>query len=158
MVYLPLFVAVALLEVLSALLIFVFKDILHAVLALSAMFIFNSAIFLVLAQPLLALLQLFIMVGGVSTYAFVGVAAGSYSRFKHTDLLVFAGLVIIVTLTIYLKAGQAGVTASQQNTISKNLIAITLSNDAGMLYMATALLFGTGLGSIILMRKLGDRR
>ena len=73
--YIALFAIIALLEILSATLVFVFKDMLHVVLSFSALFIINSAIFMVLGQPFLALLQLFIMVGGVSTYLFVGVAS-----------------------------------------------------------------------------------
>ena len=81
------FIVLALAELLSISLIFVFKDILHSVLSLAMAFFINSLIFLMLEQPLLALLQLFVMVGGISTFLFVGVASVSLSRFGHANLL-----------------------------------------------------------------------
>ncbi len=158
MVYMTLFIIVALLEIISALMIFVFRDMLHVVLALSVMFIFNSALFLILGQPLLALLQLFIMVGGISTYIFIGVAAGSYSKFKHMNLAVFIALLVIMIALFYFRASQVNVSANEQNVLSSQMVSATLTQNAGLLYVITAMLFGTGLGSIILMRKLGEKR
>jgi len=157
MVYVALFAILALLEIVSALLIFLFKDILHAVIALSATFIFNSALFLLLGQPLLALLQLFIMVGGVSAYMFVGVAAGSYSKFKHMNFLVFFALIAIIIAALYFVTSSSTVSATGQNLLSSQMITDTLTQNAGLLYIIVAMLFGTGIGSIILMRKLGGK-
>lgn len=157
MAYTALFVIIALLEIFSAVFVFFFKDILHAVLALSMVFVFNSALFLVLAQPLLALIQLFVMVGGVSTYIFVGVASPSYSKFRGTNYVAFAAIYLVILLVFTVKVAQISPSAIEQNTVSSTLISETLSSNAGLLYILTILLFGTGFGSIMLMRKLSGK-
>lgn len=157
MAYVAVFIIIALLEIISAVFIFFFRNILHSVIALSMLFVFNSALFLILAQPLLALLQLFIMVGGVSTYIFVGVASPSYSKFKGTNYAVFAAIYLVILLVFTVKVAQISPSAIEQNTLSGTLISKTLSSNAGILYLMTILLFGTGFGSILLMRKLGGK-
>lgn len=158
MAYVVLLVILALLEITSALLIFVFKDILHTVLALSALFVFNSAMFLVLNQPFLALLQLFIMVGGVSTYVFVGVASPSFSKFRNTNLGLFAVIYVALFLLLLSRLSQASPILTEQNALTGPLIAQSLGQNAGMLYLIAIMLFGSGFGSIVLMKKLGDKR
>ncbi len=82
MIDLALFLIVSVIALAFSVLVFVFKDILHAAIALSGVFLMNSLFFIVLSQPLLAVVQLFIMVGGITTFLFVGVAAAPYSRFQ----------------------------------------------------------------------------
>ena len=150
------FIAVALVELASISMIFISRDVLHSVLALSAAFFFNSLLFLLLSQPLLALLQLFIMVGGISTYLFVGVAAVSYSRFKHTT---YSALMILsvafFTLLLYNSLG-VGFPAQQQNPLSSAAISNYLSSGVGQLYIITFALFGIALGSILLLKRIGS--
>jgi NADH-quinone oxidoreductase subunit J len=156
MAYVALFIILALLEILSAILMFLFKDILHAVLALSALFVVNSAIFLVVNQPFLALLQLFIMVGGVSTYIFVGVSSGSYSKFRNTNYTVLAIIYVVMFLLFSIKLLQMQVQpiVTEQNALTGSLIMQSLGQNVGLLYLLAILLFGAGFGSIVLMKKL----
>lgn len=158
MAYVALFIIVALLEVLSAVLIFLFKDILHVVLAFAAVFVFNSAVFLLLNQPFLALLQLFIMVGGISTYIFVGVASSSYSKFKSTNYTALAVAYVVVFILLSARLVQTGPIIEQQNLLTPQLIMQSIGQNAGYLYILAILLFGVGFGSIILMRKLRDSK
>jgi NADH-quinone oxidoreductase subunit J len=158
MAYVALFIIVALLEVFSAILVFIFRNILHVVLALSLLFVFNSVMFLILGQPLLALLQLFIMVGGISTYVFVGVASASYSKFKATNYKVFAIIYLLIFILFSARITQVSAVSLQQNAVSGSLIAQSLSSNVGMLYLLAIMLFGTGFGSILLMRKLGEHK
>ena len=74
MLSLALFLAVAVLELISIALIVLFKDIMHSSLALASLFFMNLLVFLMLQQPLLAVVQLFVLVGGISTYMIIGVA------------------------------------------------------------------------------------
>ena len=155
MVYAALFITVALLEIFAAVFIFVFKDILHVVLSVSALFAFNSAMFFILSQPLLALLQLFIMVGGISTYIFVGVSSPGYSKFRSTNYLVF-GIVYMLFLFVFtVKIAQVSPLSLQQNVLSGSIIANSITANYGVLYLLAVMLFGTGFGSILLMKKLG---
>jgi len=156
MVYVALLMLVAALEMLSAILIFWFKDVLHTVLALSFVFIFNSALFLMLSQPLLALIQLFVMVGGVATYAFVAVASESFSRFKHTNYIVLAiGYVAIFSIITYEML--SGNLVQQPGSVADPQIPQAINTNAGILYLIGLLMFGTGFGSILLMKKLGGK-
>lgn len=156
--YLALFMILSLLEILSATLIFVFKDILHAVLAFSLVFVFNSALFFVLAQPFLALLQLFIMVGGVSTYIFVGVGSASYSKFRHTNYTFLIVTYLAVFISFSYRITSVTPIIPETNLLSTTLISQSISSNLGLLYIIVLTLFGIGLSSIVLMKKLGEKR
>ncbi|HUY70578.1 MAG TPA: hypothetical protein VMV00_03370 [Candidatus Baltobacteraceae bacterium] len=156
--YTLLFAAVATLEIISAMLVFTFRNVLHSVLALSLAFLFNSILFLAMQQTLLALIQLFIMVGGVSTYIFVGVSSSGLSKFRHTSLLVLgilAPLLIVAYATnlVYVTQG----TSTQQNQVSGLMIKSALGANIGVLYIITFVLFATGLSSIILLKSMGRK-
>jgi NADH:ubiquinone oxidoreductase subunit 6 (subunit J) len=152
------FIILALLEIFAACLIFIFKDMLHSVLALAFVFIFNSAMFLVMQQPLLAVMQLFIMVGGVATYAFVGVSSVNYSKFKHTNYFAFGIIFILLFVSMAYRAVQAATVTTEQNTLSISLITKSLGLNIGILYLIALMLFGVGFGSILLMKKIGAKK
>ena len=149
------FIALAIAELLSISLIFVFKDILHSVLSLAMAFFVNSLIFLLLDQPLLALLQLFVMVGGISTFLFVGVASVSLSRFGHTNKLLLLILsVAFFAISFYMAVGTP-FPVQQQNFISGAAISEQLESGVGQLYVIIFALFGVALGAIMLLRRVG---
>ncbi len=77
-------IIIALLELVAIAFIFLSKSLLHSVISLTLAFIANSAIFLAIGQPFIAIIQLFIFVGGISTYALVGVASASFSKFLYS--------------------------------------------------------------------------
>lgn len=158
MAYVALFIIVALLEVVFASLMFYFKNILHTVLALAMLFVVNSGMFLILGQPLLALLQLFIMVGGVSTYVFVGVASSGYSKFKNTNYLALIAMSVVIAALFSIKTLQINTIIAQQNVVTGQLIAQSLSSNLGLIYLIAIMVFGTGIGSILLVKKLGEKR
>jgi len=158
MAYVALFIIVALLEIISASLVFYFKDILHTVLALSALFVMNSGMFLILDQPLLALLQLFIMVGGVSTYIFVGVASSGLSKFRSTNYLLLIAFSAVIVVLFSVKTIQINTIIGQQNLVTGQTIAQALSSNIAMIYLIALMVFGTGLGSIVLIKKLGEKK
>lgn len=157
MVYAALFIIVALLELSSAVLVFFFRDIVHTVLSLSLLFVFNSVMFLILGQPLLALLQLFVMVGGVATYIFVGVGSASYSKFKSTDYKVLAVAYAFILVVFLARLANVGPIEAQQNILSSQIISQFFISDIGLVYLLTVMLFGVGFGSILLMKKLGEK-
>jgi len=151
------FATVAGLELISIILIFIFKDILHSVLALSASFLVNSIIFFLLGQPLIALLQLFIMAGGVSTYMFVGVASISYSKFRHTSYSAIIVLSVLSFLLYSYNTMNLSFTNLQQNTVSNDTISNTLSSGIGIIYIIAFMLFSIGIGSIVLLKKISGK-
>lgn len=158
MSYPAVFITVAALEILSVILIFVFKDVLHSILALSSFFLLNSILFFMLEQPIIALLQLFIMVGGVTTYLFVGVASASYSHFKHTNYIALIFLSAATTFLFLYKVSDTRFLNTQQNFLSDQAISAALTSNIGLLYIIAFMLFSIGLGSIILLKNLGAKK
>ncbi len=148
----------AILMIVGTALIFVLKDTMHAAVSLAFIFILNSLIFLMLDQPLLALIQLFIMVGGVSVYLFVGVASSSYSNFKHTNYFLFAGIAIVLFAITAYGAYSSNAFQSYQLTnsfgISEASAAFSMSSTIISLYAITFMLFILALGSLPLLNRL----
>ena len=86
----------------SALLVFRAREMAHAMVGFLMVTVAGAALLALLGLPLLALLQLFIMVGGVSVYLFVGVSSENLSRFRHTSLPVLVVLAItLCSVPIY---------------------------------------------------------
>jgi NADH:ubiquinone oxidoreductase subunit 6 (subunit J) len=152
MVYLILFAALAAAELASVSLIFMFKDMMHSVLALSSVFFFNSLLFLAMGQPLLALLQLFVMMGGVSTFLFVGVSSEGAPRFKRTGLPALALLsAALFAICLY---GSYGLQFTEHpEALTAATIGNLLAGGVGQLYLMVFALFGVALGAILVLRK-----
>ncbi len=137
--------------------IFRVKDLLHSIVLLSILFISISLVYLTLSQPLLAALQLLVMVGGVSTYLFIGTASQGFSRFKHTNVaLLLVGALIIFGVMIYPVASNASqYSQASSNTFSVSSQSQFLAADAVLFYIIALLLFGIGLGAIVMYKKIG---
>ena len=151
---LVLFAVLSLLELASLLLVFLLRDGLHAVIALAASFSFSALLFLVMEQPLIALIQLFVMVGGIATYLIVGVTSVDAHRSAHTNRVAFAFLAAaFFAATFYVTSGTTFLGA-QSNILSDQVIASGLSSSASLLFMASFMLFSIGIGAIVLLRKI----
>ncbi len=135
-------------------LIFELKDVLHAAVALALLFLFNSLFFLLVNQPLLAVVQLFIMVGGIATFLFVGVGSAAYSKFGHTRKLVL--VVLWAALFVVLVSALNGVRFTSElpsATFWSSNIASSLQSSAALFYVMALAMFGVSLGAIILLKK-----
>ncbi|MGC8670013.1 MAG: hypothetical protein ACP5TL_02580 [Candidatus Micrarchaeia archaeon] len=148
------FAILAALEIVSILLIFIFKNVLHSIIMLSIAFITSSLIFFFMQQPLLGLLQLFIVVGGIITYLFISVASISMSKFRHTTLIAFMALsVILATLLSYSVLGVS--VQSGSNILTKGLIVSYIDQSIAAFYIIAITLFGASIGAIALFKSLG---
>ena len=147
------FFAVAIFEVASVIAVFKLKDILHATIALAVVFFANSLIFLLLNLDLLAILQLFIMIGGVSTYIFVGVASGSFSHFKHTSYIGLAIVSILLALVLIYPLLSSGFTAGASGTLTQSEISADLSSSIQYIYFIAIFVFAVSVGAIVVMKK-----
>jgi NADH-quinone oxidoreductase subunit J len=146
-------------EAVSALLIFKFRDMLHVGVALSTIFFLNAIIFLIAQQPLLAVIQLFVMVGGISTYFIIGVASLGVSRFRHVRVLpIVAFAVVIFALMAYPLLGRVVLSGAQAGQITDSAISAQLVAYIGILYLVAFLLFMTSIGSILIFRFVSDNR
>ncbi|HIH50572.1 MAG: NADH-quinone oxidoreductase subunit J [Candidatus Micrarchaeaceae archaeon] len=148
------FIVAATLDVASIALIYIFKDVLHSVIALASAFIMNSAFFMILGQPFLALVQLFIMVGGVATYAFVGVASAGYSKFRHTNRMIFMAAYVALFILLAYSVLRPNQPESGQPALPTISLTQALGQNIALLYLIAIVLFGVAFGSIIMMKKL----
>lgn len=152
-------IIIALLEIISASMIFILRGIMHVGVALSVLFFFNSLMFLAANQPLLAIIQLFVMIGGIATYLMIGVASIPLSKFKHARLpYIFMFAVAIFVVVMYpMLSGM-----SFSNVVQTQLTAATLESEQGgsigIFYILTLLLFSTGLASIVLFKRIRGNR
>ncbi len=150
--YLAILAIAAAAEAVSAMLMLRFRDMLHVIMAFSVFLIFNSAISLMLQQPLLAILQLFIMVGGVATFAFVGTASAGISKFSSSNMAAFAAIAVIISALMFYPFSMIGAqSGGMQNVFSAQSALPYMQSDVSMFYVITAILFGIGFGSIIVM-------
>jgi NADH:ubiquinone oxidoreductase subunit 6 (subunit J) len=152
-----LFITVAVLEVVSAILVFKFRIALHAAAALAVLFFANALAFLLLSQPLLAIMQLFVMVGGVSTYLFVSVASANYPSLNPKRALAFGLLAASLFAVMVYPLVSTNINANQNNIVSLSTLDSYMSNSLPFFYMIAAVLFGVSLGAIIILKKVGAK-
>ena len=154
------FIVSALVAIGAAVFMFKAKEIAHAMLGFLFVTVAAAALLVVLGLPLLALLQLFIMVGGVATYLFVGVSSENLSRFRHTSLPILVVLAIVLAVVPIYKTATAQSLGSQSNVLSSSLISSAISTNLVLFYMLAILLFGVGIGSMVMIKSLkaGVRR
>jgi NADH-quinone oxidoreductase subunit J len=139
----------------ASLFMFKAREMTHAMLAFLFVTISAAALLVVLDLPLLALLQLFIMVGGVSTYLFVGVSSENLSRFRHSSLSVLVVLAIaLAVVPVYKIASGVQSLGAQSNSLSTAFITSAVGANLALFYMLAILLFGVGIGSIMMMKGL----
>ncbi|MCL5440747.1 MAG: hypothetical protein M1448_02605 [Candidatus Marsarchaeota archaeon] len=145
----------ALASVAFASLIFYFKDIMHVAIALAFLFLSLSAVYLILGQPLLAVVQVFIMVGGVSTYLMVGSASAVVSRFKHSNVLAGAILSLVLFGMLFYPVVSSGAFGGSFPLTPLTASATEAAMESGIapFYLLATLLFGISIGSIVLFKK-----
>jgi hypothetical protein len=95
------------------------------------------------------------MVGGVSAYLFVGSASAGIPRSMHTNYAILALLSIAFFTVIYYGASSTEFLSAQGNVLSEQAIASSLSSNIALLYLIALMLFGIGIGAIVLLRKIG---
>ncbi|MEM3019764.1 MAG: hypothetical protein QW194_00360 [Candidatus Micrarchaeaceae archaeon] len=152
------FFIVAVFEIASVIAVFKLKDILHAAIALASVFFANSIMFLLIDQDLLAILQLFIMIGGVSTYIFVGVASGSFSRFKHTSYIGLAVISVVLAAVLLYPLVALGSSSTVSNALTGSEISADMSSSIQYLYFVAIFIFAVSIGAVIVMKRIGGKK
>ncbi|MGC8587171.1 MAG: hypothetical protein ACP5K9_02695 [Candidatus Micrarchaeia archaeon] len=149
---LSVFAAIAVLSLVFSMLVFAAKKLLHAVLALTSVFALSAALFALLGQELVALLQLFIFVGGLSLYLMVTIAA-EYRGSEYTRLSYIPIIAIVVAAAMLLP--MAGIFYVQQQSNSfLSAASAGFSNYYAILYFIATMLFAVGIGSILVLKRL----
>ena len=147
------FIALAALAVIAAISIFLQKRLIHAVLSLAFAFVSSSLIFFLLGQTLIAILQMLVFVGGLSTYLIVAVATEE----KGPNLISIKWLLALsIVLSIGLGASML-VHVPSQNVSSPAVFlgaaSHAFSNSYAMLYMILVLLFSVSISGVLILRK-----
>ena len=128
----------------------------HAALFLSLVFFINALVFLLLSQPILAILQLMIMVGGIATYIFVSVAPAKNSIAKvRYGVLVLLFIILFVNLALPMLLKGYINNAGLNYSFGLNNMIYYISANIGLFYLMGIMLFTTALAAIILMKMPG---
>ena len=129
------------------------RELFKAAIGLAFVFVAVSGFVLLMGQPLLALFQLFILVGGLSTYLIVAVASEGRTHFNHVDGRMFVGvfvvLAIILTYAISVDTpqglGSGGATVQE--------LVSSVSNYYALMAAIAFTIFAIGIGSILLVKR-----
>jgi len=144
-------ILLAIATVLSGLLLFLQNKLLHSVIFLALAAAGSSLIFLYMQQALVAMLQLLVFVGGLSTYLIVAVATEE-KKLKMSNAAVFVAASVI--LSAGLLAALSNLTAAPLESNSFSALAQSaISIYFAFLFAAVFLLFAASVGSIIVIKK-----
>ncbi len=136
----------------SGVLVFYQKSIMRAVIALTVAFTSSAIIFFILGQAFIALLQLFVFVGGLSTYLIVAVS----SEYKKINLKGFIRLCIVAILVcagMMLLLFKATFNTSQAAESMSSFFIEVFQSYFPIIFMALVMLFLTAIGSVIVIRR-----
>jgi hypothetical protein len=147
--------AVLVATVLSAYVLFSERSMFKVAIAAAALFAMASAEIFIIGQPAIALFQLFVLIGGASTYLVVAVASGSRSNYPTTNLAMLISVSIVVFATFsYVLIPSAPQYALPGVEVGYAQIAGAASHWQ-LVYAIVLLVFGTAIGSIIVIKSRG---
>lgn len=147
------FVLLLMAALFAAMIIFIEKDLFKAALGLAVVFASSAGIILLLGQPLIALFQLLILVGGLSTYLIVAVASEGRAGFLHTNMLVLSISFIVLGGVLLYAIAMHPYPGSLTGAAIGQSISLSISEYYPLMYAMVFLLFSIGIGSILLMRR-----
>lgn len=140
------------LTILSSIFVFLQRKLVHAVFALTMAFASSSMLMLIIGQPFIALLQLLVFVGGLSTYLMVSLANEEKGK-RYLRLGIFVPIVIILVVWFFFFA-QLAIGASVLGSSNINMtFTAALQQFYPLLYMVVVLLFASALGSVLFIKK-----
>lgn len=147
-----LFYAIAALTVISSLFIFVQRKLIYAVIALTAAFLGSSLLFLLLGQTLVAMLQLIVFIGGLSTYMIVAVSSEEKNS-KMIKLPIFAIVFVLLLVGLSLTLGYVP-SQSQNNAPSfLNAASSAFQSQYPTLYLIVIMLFAITISGTLIIKK-----
>ncbi len=153
MLSLLIFILLVMVGLFAAMEIFIEKDLFKAALGLAFVFLSSSGLILLLSQPLIALFQLLILVGGLSTYLIVAVASERHADFAHTNMLVlgvsfvlFGGVLLYAVVLHPYPSFASGASVGQS-------ISLSITQYYPLIYAMVFLLFSVAIGSVLLIRR-----
>jgi NADH-quinone oxidoreductase subunit J len=147
------FYAIAAITLVSATLIFVERRLVYAVAALAVTFLGSALLFFLFGQTMMALLQLIVFVGGLSTYLIVAVSAE-----EKGAALIRLPLFLAVAAVAAAGLGFMLLTYLPSNgvNLSTNFLAaasVALQNSYALFYVMATLLFAVAISGVLVIKK-----
>ncbi|MEM3289906.1 MAG: NADH-quinone oxidoreductase subunit J [Candidatus Micrarchaeaceae archaeon] len=147
-----LFALISALAVISAIMIFVSRKLLYAIIYLSLVFVSSAFLFMLLGQPLLGLLQLLVFIGGISAYL-ITVVAAEYKKSEMASLPRLLAAAFAMGILMYIFLLQLPALSIQANSFT-NEFSSDFSSMYLILFFVVAMLFGTAIGSILVIKRI----
>ena len=147
-----LYALISLFAILSSVLIFVQRKLLHAAIALALAFVASALLFAAIGQVFIGLLQLLIFVGGLAAYLIAAVA----TEVKERSMLkpaTFAAVAVLLSASFTMIALSLPV-YSYSNSVFQQSAIVLFAGDYVMLFVIAMLLFSTAIGSVLIIKKL----
>lgn len=145
------FIVISILTIAAGLATFLSRRLLHSVLAVTFAFVGSALVFIYLGQDFIALLQLFIFVGGLSTYLIVAVA--SEEAKGSVSITRFILLLVIVAIGLSALLVNTGLSSSPAGNDFVAASGSAFTAYYPVLFMLCLLLFSTVIGSILIMKR-----
>ncbi len=133
----------------AALAVFFQRSLMRAVAALTVSFVGSAVIFYVIGQGFIALLQLLVFVGGLSTYLIVAVSS-EHREFGSRSILVALAVLFEIGLSVMLIGLQPG---QQQSAGASGYMAAALAGYWPLLFVIALALFGAAMASVLVIRR-----
>jgi NADH:ubiquinone oxidoreductase subunit 6 (subunit J) len=144
-------ILIAIIAVAPGVALFLQKKLIHSVVFLAIAAAASTLIFLYLDQVLVALLQLLVFVGGLSTYLIVAIAAEEKQvKLASRVRFLLATVMIAAVLSALLLSLPAGVAAG--NDFS-SVAQASFSDYFALLLIAVLLIFASAVGSVLVIKK-----
>ncbi len=136
----------------SGIALFLSEKLLNSVLALTSAFIGSSLLFFYLGRTFIGLLQLFVLVGGLSTYLIVAVATDEES--SEINRKRFIAVLFIVALSLSLLLFRTAPETELSGNYFQRAAVTALNSYYPLLLGLSLLLFSAVVGSIIVIKRL----
>ncbi len=151
---LALFVLLVSIGVGCAIALFIQKSLFKAAIALAIVFVVVAGFILLTGQFMIALFQLLILVGGLSTYLIVAVASEREASFKHINLKIFIPVfVLMAAVLIYAVFATTATTTAPTMPGILDEISNSIQNNFALMAAIVFLMFALAIGSIMLIKK-----
>ncbi len=147
------FFAISAITVASSILIFAAKRLIYAVAALAAAFLGSALLFFLLGQTVMALLQLLVFVGGLSTYLIVAVSTEE----KGAKLIFLPAFLAVAAVTAaglgYVILGYVQPTGANAASSFLGSAAIAMQGSYALFYVMATLLAAVSISGVMIINK-----
>lgn len=149
-----LFALFALIGIAAGIVVLIQRSLFKAAIALAIVFVAVSGFIFLTSQTMVTLLQLFVLVGGLSTYLIVAVASERQATFRHVDIGVLATVFVVLGAVMFYATVNATQNAQSQSAPMINSeISVAIGANMALLGAVVFLMFALAIGSIMLIKR-----